>query len=111
MKRSIMNLRIDIVLVQIIIKAQAVSYLNDIKVISMIDIGSIERSLDTIYSGKRFIIASYDFMTTFKTCFRTLQLRNTPRQPENQSDGNYTLTPASRNTSHHDARAIKQGLS
>lgn len=77
MKRSIMNLRIDIVLVQIIIKAQAVSHLNDIKVISMIDIGSIERSLDTIYSGKRFIIASYDFMTTFKTCFRTLQLRNT----------------------------------
>lgn len=51
MKRSIMNLRIDIVLVQIIIKAQAVSYLNDIKVISMIDIGSIERSLDAIYSG------------------------------------------------------------
>ena len=62
MKRSIMNLRIDIVLVQIIIKAQAVSHLNDIKVISMIDIGSIERSLDAIDSGKRFIIASYDFM-------------------------------------------------
>ena len=77
MKRSIMNLRIDIVLVQIIIKAQAVSHLNDIKVISMIDIGSIERSLDAIYSGKCFIIASYDFMAAFKTCFRTLQLRNT----------------------------------
>ena len=34
MKRSIMNLRIDIVLVQIIIKTQAVSYLNDIKAVS-----------------------------------------------------------------------------
>ena len=51
MKRSIMNLRIDIVLVQIIIKAQAVGHLNDIKMIGMIGIGSIERSLDAIYSG------------------------------------------------------------
>ena len=77
----------------------------------MIDIGSIERSLDTIYSEKRFIIASYDFMAAFKTCFRTLQLRNAQGCLENQSDGNYTLTPASRNTSHHDARTIRQGLS
>ena len=49
MKRSIMNLRIDIVLVQIISQRPKRQPLNDIKVISMIDIGSIEWSLDAIY--------------------------------------------------------------
>ena len=69
----------------------------------MIDIGSIER-LDAIYSGKCFIIASYDF-SGVQDLLSHAPAEKYPGQPENQSDGNCSLTPASRNTSHHDARA------
>ena len=50
MKWGIMYLSIDIILMQIIVETQPIAHLNDVKMISMINMGSIEWNLNAIYS-------------------------------------------------------------